>query len=803
MRVKVNPPRLVKTLIALLVIFSDPAFAQSTQTLRGRITDAVSQTPLIGVTVRLDKEGQTLMGTVSDAEGNYSITQVPLGRQTLLVSYIGYETQTIPNILVTAGKEVIVDISMQESVHELSEVTIVADSHSDKTATNNDLAIVSSRAFNTDDTKRYAGALGDPSRMAANFAGATGGNDARNDIVVRGNSPGGMLWQMEGLNIPNPNHFGSLVSTGGPVSMINNNTLAKSDFMTGAFPAQYGNATAGVFDLKLRNGNNEKRELMGQVGFNGFELGAEGPFSKNSKASYLVNYRYSTLGIFKTLGFEFGTGVSVPLYQDLNFKINLPTAGKGNLSVFGMGGLSEIDLKGSEADLGENKNLYGSENVDAYPRYKSGVAGVAYERSMSEKTYARLVAGISYTHERLKNDSLVRNGQQEVVSKYLWNEAKFGTTRYSASFLTRTKFNRRNTLTSGVMVDMTDADLYQHDYYENVSRDTVRLDVRDRSTLYQFYSTWKHRFNSHWSVQAGMHAQYYDQNSQWAVEPRMGLQFIPGDGRQSISLGYGLHNQAQHITTIYTQTRVDDRNVLTNTDLGFTKSNHVVLTYDFNISENLRFKAETYYQEISEIPVEQNPSSFSALNTGITFGPAGRDSLVNNGSGKNYGLELTLERFFNQGYYFLVTSSLFNSRCMGSDGIERNTAYNTKYVVNALGGKEWSLKGGKSISLNLKATTIGGPYLTPLDLELSKERGRAVYRESEAFSERRSPYFRVDLRITYRHEFKRSTLECSMDLQNLTNRKNIFSESYNPRTNSVVTVYQQPFFPVPYVRFTF
>lgn len=803
MRVKVNPPCLVKTLIALLVIFSDPAFAQSTQTLRGRITDAVSQTPLIGVTVRLDKEGQTLMGTVSDAEGNYSITQVPLGRQTLLVTYIGYENQTIPNILVTAGKEVIIDISMQESVHELSEVTIVVDSHSDKTATNNDLAIVSSRAFNTDDTKRYAGALGDPSRMAANFAGVTGGNDARNDIVVRGNSPGGMLWQMEGLNIPNPNHFGSLVSTGGPVSMINNNTLAKSDFMTGAFPAQYGNATAGVFDIKLRNGNNEKRELMGQVGFNGFELGAEGPFSKNSKASYLVNYRYSTLGIFKTLGFEFGTGVSVPLYQDLNFKINVPTSGKGNLSVFGMGGLSEIDLKGSEADLGENKNLYGSENVDAYPRYKSGVAGVAYERSMSEKTYARLVAGISYTHERLKNDSLVRNGQQEVISKYLWNEAKFGTTRYSANFLTRTKFNRRNTLTSGVMVDMTDADLYQHDYYENVSQDTVRLDVQDRSTLYQVYSTWKHRFNSHWSVQAGVHAQYYDQNSQWAVEPRMGLQFIPGDGRQSISLGYGLHNQAQHITTIYTQTRVDDRNVLTNTDLGFTKSNHVVLTYDFNISENLRFKAETYYQELSDIPVEQNPSSFSALNTGITFGPAGRDSLVNKGSGKNYGLELTLERFFNQGYYFLVTSSLFNSRYTGSDGIERNTAYNTKYVVNALGGKEWSLKGGKSISLNLKATTIGGPYLTPLDLELSKERGRAVYRESEAFSDRRSPYFRLDLRITYRHEFKKSTLECSMDLQNLTNRKNIFSESYNPRTNSVVTVYQQPFFPVPYVRFTF
>ncbi|MBL0745464.1 TonB-dependent receptor [Chryseolinea lacunae] len=790
-------------LFSILFLIYNSLFAQSTQTLRGRVTDGVSKTPLIGVSIRMAGDGLATLGSTTDEHGDYRIDKVPLGRQTLIVSYIGYETQTLANILVTAGKEVVLDVSLQEAVSELTEIVVTSDSHSDKTATNNELALVSSRAFNTDETKRYAGALGDPSRMAANFAGVVGGNDGRNDIVVRGNSPTGMLWQMEGLNIPNPNHFGTLVSTGGPVSMLNANTLGKSDFMTSAFPAQYGNATAGVFDLALRNGNNEKTELMAQAGFNGFEVGAEGPFSKNSKGSYLVNYRYSTLGVFKALGIEFGTGTATPLYQDLNFKIALPSGKKGTFTVFGMGGASAIDLKGSDADLDNAKSLYGSENYDSYPRYKTGVIGVAYERTVSAKTFARLVAGISHTNEQFTNDSLVRDETQQVINKYLSNEGKFATTKYSANFQTRTKFNRRNTLVSGVMMDLSNVDLYQRDVFTNVGTDTVRLHVKDRTTLYQFHTTWRHRFNEHWSAQAGAHAQYYDLNKQWAVEPRLGLQFIPGDGKQSFSLGYGIHNQAQNITTSYVQTRVGDKSALTNLDLGFTTSHHFVFTYDRNITEHLRFKGEAYYQALSNVPVERNASSFASINSGISFGPTNTDSLVNKGVGKNYGVELTLERFFNQGYYFLVTTSLFNSRYEGSDGIERNTAYNVKHVLNVLGGKEWALPQGKFFSVNLKVTTIGGPYLTPLDLEESQARGRAVYRDSEAYSVRQKSYFRVDLRLSYRQEYKRSTLEASLDLQNLTNSQNIFSQTYNPRTNSVITIYQQPFFPVPYVRFTF
>jgi hypothetical protein len=293
--------------------FETAVQAQARQTIRGRIVDEVDNTPLIGVNIIVVSTTDPQLGSTTDVEGNYRIENVPVGRQTLKVTYIGYEEQTVSNIVVTAGKEVVLNFGLRESISQLNEVVIVADTKEDKTATNNDLAVVSARSFNVDDTKRYAGALGDPSRMAANFAGVVGGNDSRNDIVVRGNSPTGMLWQLEGLNIPNPNHFGALVSTGGPVSMLNNNNLDKSDFMTSAFPAQYGNATAGVFDLKLRDGNNQKREFMGQVGFNGFEFGAEGPFSKTTKASYILNYRYSTLAIFQAMGIEIGTGSNTPM----------------------------------------------------------------------------------------------------------------------------------------------------------------------------------------------------------------------------------------------------------------------------------------------------------------------------------------------------------------------------------------------------------------------------------------------------------------------------------------------------------
>ncbi|MFN5168187.1 MAG: TonB-dependent receptor [Cyclobacteriaceae bacterium] len=789
-------------LVALLTAVS--AFSQSVQTVRGRVVDAVSQVPLAGVNVVVLNVGEVPLGASTDADGYYLISGVPVGRQTIKITYVGFEDQVIPNIVVTAGKEVILNIALTESVSSLDEVVVVANTREDKTATNNDLAVVSARSFNVDDTKRYAGALGDPSRMAANFAGVIGGDDSRNDIVVRGNSPQGMLWQLEGLNIPNPNHFGSLTSTGGPVSMLNNNNLDKSDFITSAFPAQYGNATAGVFDIRLRDGNNQQQEFVTQVGFNGFEIGAEGPFSKNSKASYIANYRYSTLGVFNALGIDFGTGSNVPLYQDLNFKISLPTKSGGKWTVFGLGGTSSIDLLGSEADLtSTTEDLYGTENLDSYPRYRTGIAGISYEKNVSARTFIKATAGVSHTYEEFTADSLVRDSEQNVVDQFKKSNAQFTTNKASLAFFTRTKFNARNSITSGFYIDATGFDLYNQDLYPNVGKDSVRLNVEDKAQLYQAYTTWKHRFNNRLTLAAGVHAQYYSLNEELAIGPRVSVQYRM-HANHSLSLGYGRHSQAAGIYTTFVQTPSPAGPQLTNRDLGFVNSDHYVLTYDWNISEQLRLKAEGYYQQLRDVPVEQGPSSFSAINTGASFIPSDKANLVNNGTGTNTGVELTLERFFSRGYYFLATASVFDSKYKGSDGVERNTAYNTGQVVNLLAGKEWKLgSGSKFLSLNLKVTTIGGKYLTPIDFAKSQQYGSAIYRESEAFSEKQDDYFRTDFRVSYRKEYRKSTLELALDLQNVTNNQNIFAQSYNPRTNTIVTQYQQGFFPVPYVRFTF
>jgi hypothetical protein len=801
-----KPLKILSNLGLMLLLLISPSIllvAQSTQTLRGRIVDEVSQTPLIGVSITIASSHDAFFGTITDAAGNFRIDKVPVGRHTLKITYIGYQEQSVPNVVVTAGKEVVLNITLVESVNSLSEVIVIGDGKEDKTATNNDLAVVSARSFNVDDTKRYAGALGDPSRMAANFAGVVGGDDSRNDIVVRGNSPTGMLWQLEGLNIPNPNHFGALVSTGGPVSILNNNNIDKSDFMTSAFPAQYGNATAGVFVLKLRDGNNQQTEFIGQVGFNGFEIGAEGPFKKNEKGAYVVNYRYSTLAIFNSLGIDFGTGSNIPYYQDLNFKVTLPSAGKGKWTVFGLGGLSEIDLLGSEADIGDDEDLYGDANSDSYPRYKTGIAGVSYETNLSDKTFAKFTAGVSGTEESFHSDSLVRNLENVVIGSHLESEAKFATTKYSFSFLTRTKYNAKNNITSGLTADAMQFGLFNRDVYANLARDTTRLDVNESATLLQGFTTWRHRFSNNFSLNTGVHAQYYTLNKQWAVEPRASVQYVINP-KHSLSIGYGLHHQIQNITTSFIQSKTSSGPQLTNKDLDFTKSHHYVLTYDWNISGNTRLKAETYYQALSNVPVERNPSSFAALNTGASFGPINEDSLVNNGSGTNYGFELTLERFYSKGFYYLITTSIFDSKYKGSDRVERNTAFNTGYVLNILAGKEWRLgSNGKFLSVSLKMTTIGGKYLTPVDVALSQQYQRTIFKDSEAYSLKQDPYFRTDLKLSYRKEYKKSTLEIAMDLQNVTNNQNVFSQNYNVKTNSTVTQYQQGFFPVPFVRFTF
>lgn len=789
---------LLMKILGLFVLMSFavqmPLFAQQTQVIRGRILDQESKQPLIGATVVLVADGPA-NGTTTDGDGYFKLSGVAIGRRAIKATYLGYETLNVPDIMVTAGKEVVLNLTMTEAVTKMEEAVVTFDRKVDRTVTNNEMATVSSRSFNPDDTKKFAGALGDPSRMAANFAGVVAGNDSRNDIVVRGNSPNAMLWQMEGVNIPNPNHFGSSFSTGGPVSMLNANNIGKSDFFTSAFPAQYGNANGGVFDLVMREGNYEKHEFLGQIGFNGFEFGAEGPLSKKTKATYIFNYRYSTLALMKNIGINPGTGAATPLYQDMNFKIAIPTKGKGKISLWGMGGFSAIDLLGKDVDTTE-LNFYGSIDEDTRPRYYSGVAGISYEKSISPKTWAKITLAASSSYNYFTSDSIdLTSGKT-----YRQGEGDFIDNKYSAVLNVTHKVNAKNALHFGFTNDLTHFDYFNKDVFNKGTIDTVRVDQQGDVNLTQGYIQWKYRAGVRLTTNVGIHAQYFNTNKQFVAEPRLGLRYAL-NAKSSLNAGYGLHHQIMPLYNVFLKNAIGEE---TNKDVKFMRANHFVVGYENNFTKLWKLKAEVYYQYLDQIPVKPEPSSFSMVNVGASFIPSDEADLVNKGTGYNYGLELTIERYFDKGFYLLATGSLFDSRYKGSDGVERNTAFNTKYAANLLAGKEFKVgKKGTVVYANIKVTSIGGKYFTPIDIEASRANGRPQFNSALAYSEKQDGYFRTDLKIGYRKEYSKSTMEFSVDFQNLTDHKNIFSQGYNKYRNVVSYNYQQGFFPVPTFRYTF
>ncbi len=790
----------MKSLLVLVALVGISAISLSaqeterTQTIRGTVVDVVTNAPLRGATVKVLLKDSVLGGSITDKSGAFRIKEMPVGRLTVRISFLGYEPFILEDLLVTAGKEVVLPVTMKEAFATVEAVGVESDRITDVAITNNEYVNVSGRPFNTEDTKRYAGSLGDPSRMAANYAGVSSANDSRNDIVVRGNSPQGMLWRMEGMNIPNPNHFGALSSQGGPVSMLNNNVLAKSDFITSAYPAMYGNGLSGAFDLRLREGNSQQYEFMTQMGFNGLEVGAEGPMGGGS--SFLANYRYSTLALFNALGISFGTGGATPVYQDATALIQTPVGDGGKLSFFGVGGLSDVDFLGNEADTTEN-NYYSGADRNTRVRYKTGWAGVSFEQRFGENTTGKATAGVSGTFERFDGDSI----NPITREAYHDAEAEFVTQTLSGVINLRHKFSRNINLEVGGFVDAQTFSLYNVDNL-GLPNERVNVDQDGSAVLTQGYAQLRNRFTDWLSTNVGVHVQHYTQGDAFAVEPRVGVTANLSP-TLSLNAGYGLHSQRQGIYTYAVQTPGPTGPLYTNENLGFTRAHHAVLGTDWFATDKIRIKLEGYYQSLFDAPVTAFSSSYSALNQGNDFAPDTQDSLVNEGTGTNLGAELTVEHFFSDGLYFLLTGSLFDSKYKGSDGIERNTAFNTNYVVNLLGGKEFDLGSGSIIGLNVRFTTTGGRYLTPIDLEQSAIEGETVLDYTNAYSERQSPYLRLDLKFVYRVEFAHSSLEFAIDLQNVTNNQNVFSQDYDPKTGQIVTQYQQGFFPVPMVKYTF
>ena len=784
-----NSIKILSRFFALFLSLSMAA-QEPLQVVRGRITDKVSEQPLPGAAIFLVGSNPPL-GSTADQDGNYILKNVPAGRRSFVVQFVGYQPQTVSEILITAGKEIQLDIALEENIKSLKTFEIIGENSKDKA--NNEFAAMSARSFSLEEVTRFSGGRNDPSRLAANFAGVATTNDARNDIVVRGNSPSAVLWRLEGIPIPNPNHFATLGTTGGPVSALNTNLLRNSDFFTGAFPAEYGNVMGAVFDVGFRSGNTEKREYTAQLNvFSGFELMAEGPISKERGSSYLLSYRYSFAAIAQRMGLPIGTN-SVPVYQDLSMKIDLGNTRTGRWSIFGIGGWSSIDFLAEEVD---SLDLFAQRNQDAYARSRFGVLGVRHLKTIGAKGVFKTVLSGSLA-QSIYDQYNYYGGDTGRVHTVEINDRNHAL-RLSSYY--QHKFNASSNLRTGLTGELFLIDALGQNREDHPTKDwNVFRNVNRNMTLLQPFIQFQQKFSESLTLNAGLHGQWLSLNQANAIEPRVNLayRFL---GKHTLTAGFGMHSQMQPLPVyFFRRTLPDGSTNKVNEELDFTKAYHYVLAYDFKFAENWRLKTEFYYQHVYDAPVDTFSSSFSMLNAGADFIFPDRVSLINNGKGENKGVELTLEKFFSRDYYILLTGSFFESRYMGSDGIWRSTAFNNKYVSNLLLGREIKTGASKrnALTFDTRIAYTGGRYYTPVDQSASKAAGKEVLDESKAYSLQLPDYFRFDFRIGFR--INSSTRKLSqtfyLDFQNLTNNKNVFTMRYNIRTNDIQPVYQIGFFP--------
>ena len=789
----------------LITAFSFSAFAQPTQIIRGKVVDNESDFPLAGVKIQLFGMNDSIpdFKILTDLEGNFEIKNVGIGKYRLDAKSSLYEAKST-TITVSSGKESIVQISLIERYQEKEEVVVLARK---KNEVINEMALISAQKFSVDETNRYPGSRSDPARMASNFAGVQGADDSRNDIVIRGNSPLGVVWKVEGIDIPNPSHFAISGSTGGPVSILNNKILGNSDFFMSAFPAQYGNSNSGVFDLKLRNGNNKRHEFTGQFGFLGTEFMAEGPMSKSKKSSYLIMGRYSTLSLFQQMNIKIGTD-AVPIYGDLSFKFNWQLKKGGSLSFFGIGGKSQIAIKISDQKK-YSTEFYGEGDRDQYFGTSMGVSGLVYKKSLNEKTFIAATVAISYDQQNSHHNYLIRHLDPSDLTitvdsiKPLMGYS-FRTTKTSGFFSVNHKLNKQHLLKAGINFEG-----YYFDQLDSINvnyKFENRWNYKGTAMLIQPFVQWKWRMKENMDFTAGLHSQYFTaSNSISYVEPRVGWK-LNLKNNQSIFAGGGMHSQTQPMYT-YTY-HLQGTTSMHNKNMDFTRSIHSGLGYEKAFKNKLNVRTETYYQYVYNVPVEINPSSFSLINMGSGFARFFPDSLKNTGTGYNYGLEVTVQKYFDKSFFFMFSGTLYDSKYKGSDGILRNSSFNGHYIGNLLAGKEFKVSKKQTISLGIKITQAGGKRYGYVDLAKSKAAQDIIYRDS-AFNDRQfKDYFRLDFKINWTMNTANATHEIGLDLLNIFNTKNLLGLAYapnigNPSAEPIAQKQQLGFLPLFYYKIDF
>ena len=775
----------LRNLVLIQLLTATALFSQTTQTIKGVVLDRVTKQPLVGATVKV-ADIQPLMGAIADLDGNYRIENVPLGRHRLEVTYIGYETYVSDNNILNAAKELDLTIELVEAATTTETVVISAKKTGNEPV--NELSIVSARSFTAEQTQRFAASANDPGRMAMAFPGVQPSRDSRSDIVVRGNAGFGLLWRLEGIDIPNPNHFARKGSSGGGITIFSTSMLGTSDFSSGAFPAEYGNAFSGVFDMKFRKGNTERKEYTFKAGLLGLDFSTEGPLSKNG-ASYLINYRYSTLGILNKLGVHLVGARIDNTFQDLSFNLYMPSKNKKSIwTMWGIGGTSREFEKINETPL---KTYDDREQYEF--KTNMGAAGLTHSFLIDNQSFIKTT--LAFMNQKITNDEDTITGEGGKYNRVLTESFSEG--RLSlASYYSR-KLGAKASLKTGFTASRLFYNL-KSSMIQSFKK-SYFLDVNTLGTegsyLVQPYAQIRYRATPKLTVNGGLHVLYFALNKTSSVEPRFGLQYQIADN-QTFSLGYGLHGKMLPIGVYYNENFLSSSTPNNNRNLKPIKAHHIIAAYDLLFGNNFRFHTEGYYQRLVNVPVSPDINSTYAYINDLQ-GFANR-ALVSDGKGQNVGLDVALEKIFQKGTFFILSTSLFNSTYQPLNGKTYSTQYNSKFSAAFIGGKEWQAGSKGIFQLGGKIIFNGGQPITPLASVQDGYSRIPTLDETQPYSVNTQTYFRPDLRLAYRHDGTKSAYTIALDVQNVALMKNIDGtrREYDPTTNKWVDWVQSSLVPV-------
>jgi hypothetical protein len=757
--------------VFVLLLTSLLSFAQENgQILRGTLIDQISHQPIPFANIVLS---DSIVASTNDA-GIFRFSNLKIGIYTLKASYIGYESLELRNVTIDAGKDAIYNLTMLESAETLDEVVVTATK--DKTKPLNEMSLLSTRMVGVEETKNYATAFNDPARMANSFAGVVQTEADNNNIAIRGNAPNGLLWRLEGVEIPNPNHFSSVGTSGGGVSILSGQLLANSDFSTGAFAAEYGNALSGVFDIKLRKGNNEKREYTIQLGVLGIDVAAEGPFTSSGNNSYLVNYRYSTLGI---LSQTIDLGGFVTTFQDLSYNMSFKNDKWGDFTLFGVNGLSHQTGHDSifAADLKFEANTL--------------VNGLTHSKTIGKTTFMKNAIVYSNTKNKIVMDEIDNITNENFVS---YNE-EHSSQRWTISSKIQHKLNPKTSIKMGFVHRLIGYDEYKSKSDGSLSTLEILYNQKGNTSTSQVYGQLLYRANSRLTTTGGVHLMYNWFNDTKSIEPRVAAMYATAPN-QFLSLGYGLHSQTLPLGIYFVETQSGSESPLPNRNLSNSKAHHLVLGYNVKVNPFLNIKMETYYQSLFNIPQGLIPSENISL---INNSDGTIDQILENkGKGRNYGAELTVEKFLNKGYYFNVTGSAYSAKYKGTDGNWYNSKFNAGYASSITGGKIFTLskKKKRTMGIHFKSIYTGGLRQSPIDLEQSIIQKETVYDNTVPFIEQNPNYFRVDFKVAFKRNYKKMTTSLIFDIQNIMNRKNYSSDVFNESTQLIEQSTQVGLLPV-------